>query len=475
MIRLPTLQRLRQVARLVNIVGQDEKQSVPFIFNAEQEELAKACLEHSKVLVVKSRQIGASTFFCFLDSIIALMNPGIKLAIVADTQSKSEELLNRCKQFLESLGISLDVENVRKIRLPNGSEIHALTATGGAAGKESRAGRSLSFQWLHLSELAYWPNQSAYAALLATAGNSPVIIESTAKGTGDLFHRLWLTENEYKKIFFSVESHHSYQADPSLLSDDDWSEAQALGFTSRPHASFWYLQLRNAGGDFVSHLHDYPVIAEHAFSTVEGRWIRTTPEVLEPVETLEDIRIYHQPVQHHKYIASVDTSGGTARDYHVVTVFDRSTRQLVSFWTSNTCTIDSIIPVLQTLDNIYHPDVYLIETNGVGRATYQLAQKAALPIQEIVTTEPLKNLFMLATKKAIESLSLSGPEELALESTEVHINNKGKFSGRKDVCMASGFALHYIENNPYTIPLPRNREHVFHPEDWIKSNNRQWF
>ncbi len=78
-------------------------------------------------------------------------------------------------------------------------------ATAGTKG----IGRSATFQLFHGSEVAYWPNAEDHiAGVFQTVGDAPgteIILESTANGVGNLFHRLAMASvrgaNEYELIF----------------------------------------------------------------------------------------------------------------------------------------------------------------------------------------------------------------------------------------------------------------------------------
>lgn len=463
MLKIPSPARFAALAKQLTITNQLTKVSTPFVLNQEQIELANQILvaKVPKAIVLKSRQIGTSTFFCLLNVIVAVVNTNIRVAIVADTQQKATELLERCKDFLHQLGVELTSENTRRVRLKNLSEIHAITATGGADGTESKVGRSMSFQWLHLTELPYWPNQAAYSSLLATSSGAPVIIETTAKGIGDLFHKLWITNNDYKKIFFSVEKHKNYQS-TEPITEEDWQLAQSFGFTSKSHAVYWLSELANKGGDLIGHLHDFPVIADHAFLVSNSRWMRATPPLLD-YKLLDQIKIFEQKQEQNKYCIGVDTSGGVGKDSNAIAVLNATTGRLVATWTDSTATIDTIIVKLKTLVKLYPVEVIVIESNGIGQATVQAAKKAGLPVLEVVTTEASKYKGLLLVKQAIECGRMAGPEELIEESISLHTDTKGAFRGRKDLCMAISFALTRITESPYQIPAIINTQDVYTP------------
>lgn len=64
-------------------------------------------------------------------------------------------------------------------------------ATAGSKG----AGRSATAQYFHGSEVAFWPNAASHMAglgqVVPDAPGTEVILESTANGVGNMFHKLW--------------------------------------------------------------------------------------------------------------------------------------------------------------------------------------------------------------------------------------------------------------------------------------------
>lgn len=110
----------------------------------------------------------------------------------------------------------------------------------GTAGNEN-VGSSYTINYLHISELAKWPGdqKTQMDSLLQVVPkyNSIVIVESTAKGVGNLFHKLWVeaeegkngyiplfvawhTQNEYAKGFLNSEEKEEFRS--SLDTEEKW-------------------------------------------------------------------------------------------------------------------------------------------------------------------------------------------------------------------------------------------------------------
>jgi len=458
----PSYKKLIKLAALCHVVDQRSGKAVPFDLLEEQAEVLKTMCENRMCIFLKGRQIGCSTVICFLDAIYAICNPATKVAVVADTEQKVHGLLDRVRDFIKHLGIHMEISNRAKIRLSNGSEIHALTANASKGQEQSKAGRSMSYQMLHLSEIAFWPDQDAFGALTASAGMSaPIIIESTSSGPGDLFWHLWMGTNNFKKIFFSVESHKAYRADPKLLTADQIEKGKDLGFTTEGGMAWFFRTLEDRfSNDLIKCLREYPQIPEHAFQSAAGRWIGLTSPVLKHILVDGNIKVFQERQHGHFYSVGVDTSGGIGKDNNAIAVINKITGGLVCTYYDNESTIDELAEKVRKVYELYAPDHVCVETNGIGQATSQSCRDKGVPVREFKTTDASRYTGLLLVKLAVEREGLAGPEELALECDDLHIDKHERFAGKKDLCMALGFALEDAKRNPVIIKKEKD-ENVF--------------
>lgn len=434
---------------------------IQFQVYEEQERILKAAHESRNIIILKSRQIGCSQICCFLDAVYTILNPGAKVAVVADTEQKVHGLLDRVREVYRDLEVPLRISNRSKIVTREGSEVHAVTANAAKGQEQSKAGRSMSFQMLHLSELAFWPDQDAFGALASSAGlSAPILIESTSSGPGDLMWRLWTEKNEFAKLFFSVEDHQAYRSDLPLTAEE-WREMQDLGFTE-PNAAAWFKETLNNRfqGHLVRALREYPQRPEHAFMSAEGRWIDLTPPVLAHT-MMQGLKIFKPKQQLEEYVIGVDTAGGLGKDASAIAVIQKSDLSLVATWVDEDATIDTLADFVRAAYQIYGGSV-VIESNGIGLATVQAARARGIPVIEAKTSQARQYQGLLAVKRKVEDGSLAGPSELAEECDSLHVNRHEKFDGKKDLCMAIGFSLLFIDKSPMgEIPKEEPTENVF--------------
>jgi hypothetical protein len=147
-------------------------------------------------IILKARQMGFTTLTqagFFAD---CLLRPNTTSVVVAHDLDSTEQIFQIAQLFWERLPASAKAtagkpkyENRREFFWPQiGSRFFV-----GTAGNV-KFGRGQTIHNLHCSEFAFWPNpEEGLAALMeAVPAGGRVVIESTANGIGNRFHRLWL-------------------------------------------------------------------------------------------------------------------------------------------------------------------------------------------------------------------------------------------------------------------------------------------
>ena len=94
-------------------------------------------------------------------------------------------------------------------------------------------------------------------------------------------------------------------------------------------------------------------------------------------------------------------------------------------------------------------------------------------MSEFKTTDASRYTALLLTKLAVERTALGGPEELALECADLHIDKNEKFAGKKDLCMAIGFALEDAKRNPVMV-VREKPKNVFDMTRHLRSAKAGW-
>lgn len=240
----------------------------PLVFNSAQKilhreiERMKAETGYVRVVVLKGRQQGCSTYtegrFYWKPS----MHEGEKTFILTHQDQATDNLFGMAKRYHDHappfvqphVGRSNSKEMIFD-RLQSSYQV----STAGSKG----AGRSATLSNVHGSEVAFWENGSDHlAGLLQAVPLAPgteVILESTAKGVGNIFHKQWQMavsgQSDFRAVFIPWYIQAEYRrppphdfelqydsetVPPGELTEADYSDAFKLDLGQM----FWRASLR---------------------------------------------------------------------------------------------------------------------------------------------------------------------------------------------------------------------------------------
>lgn len=278
--------KLWRMNNLYTIIDKDGER-VPFVMNKAQHKAYAALLTWYRILILKSRQQGISTFWllCYLDD--ALFCTDTSVGLMAQGKGEAAKLLRRAKLAWRTLdddvkrvlgGLGIATDRADELGFSNGSTVYI-----------SVSFRSAALQRLHVSELGKIANNFPERARELKTGTlqtvkpgCTVVIESTADGD-NMFREMWdaavdaerggvLGPKDFKPLFLS------WVYDPDCVSwkDETWGKAEseyfskvegALGMVlTREQKNFWIGQRRELGEDIYQ---EYPSTAEEAFIAVK--------------------------------------------------------------------------------------------------------------------------------------------------------------------------------------------------------------
>jgi hypothetical protein len=160
-------------------------------------------------IILKARQMGMTTYIAARFFLRTIARPGTVTLQVAHSLESAEQIFRIVRRFYDSLDpdvaccVKLSRANVRELSF---AEIDSRYLVDTAGNKH--VGRGLTIHCLHASEVAQWPGdpeQTLAGLLAAVAPGGWVDVESTPRGAGGFFHRLWLenaTSSHYTRHFF---------------------------------------------------------------------------------------------------------------------------------------------------------------------------------------------------------------------------------------------------------------------------------
>lgn len=214
----------------------------PFIFNPAQLRL-HALLEEQRAktgrvraVVLKSRQLGISSYIAARFFHRVVNNPGLRCIVIGHERQASRNLFGIIRRFYdllpEEMRPPLDVSNQDELvfsKLDSGYLVSVASSEG--------TGRSATAQLLHASEVAFWDDlPQQMAGLMQTVPETPdteVILESTPRGWNS-FHSLWRKaetgESEFVPVYLPwfIDPNYRKEVGPDFQIDEEEAKLAEL-------------------------------------------------------------------------------------------------------------------------------------------------------------------------------------------------------------------------------------------------------
>jgi hypothetical protein len=331
-------------------------------------------------IVLKARQMGISTWVAGRFFLKTITQPGTLSVQVAHTQEAAEEIFRVVRRFHNELPEELregvlrtSRANARSLVFPELDSEYRVESAG-----DPNAGRGLTVQNLHCSEVAGWPGdaRATLAGLLATmpAGGGEVVLESTAQGAHGCFYEEWMhaEANGWVRHFFPWWWEASYCLNPG--EDAESEEEQTLkskhGLTREQIA--FRRRLERQFGTLARQ--EYPESADDCF-LASGSCVFDTEAIdrrLREVPAPEERRwagaleVWLKPMPRREYLVSVDPAGGGSEgDYAAMQVLDAATGlQCAEF--QGRCGLMELAERAATLGREYNGAMLIVERNNHG-------------------------------------------------------------------------------------------------------------
>lgn len=167
--------------------------TVPFVLWEAQRDVLRQITQHRLIVILKSRQLGISWLVCGYALWLCLFHPGRVVLLFSQGQTEADELLRRISSMYYRLPEAVRnalpralVVNTSKMAWGNGSRVLSLPAT-------KKAGRTFTASLVVMDEAAHMEYaEDLFVATKPTIdGGGQLIMISTARGTGNLFHQVW--------------------------------------------------------------------------------------------------------------------------------------------------------------------------------------------------------------------------------------------------------------------------------------------
>lgn len=229
-----------------------------------------------RAIILKGRQQGCSTYVGGRYYWKVTHRKGVRAFILTHEEEATNNLFDMTKRYHEHNHIivkpSTSASNAKELifdRLDSGYKL-------GTAGNKS-TGRSQTLQYLHGSEVAFWPHADEHAAgvmqAVPDASSTEIILESTANGIGNYYHKMWQQaergESEYQAIFIPWYWQNEYSKPAPagfFMSTEETEYQEAYGLTLEQMV--WRrAKIAELKGDENRFDQEYPATAAIAFQT----------------------------------------------------------------------------------------------------------------------------------------------------------------------------------------------------------------
>jgi hypothetical protein len=339
-------------------------------------------------IVLKARQMGLTTWAAARFFLKTITQPGTLTLEVAHTQEAAEEIFRIVHRFVDWLpnelregALKTSQANVRQIVFPEMDAQYRVVTAG-----DRNAGRGLTVQNLHCSELARWPGDPAETLAGLRAAMSPgaeLILESTPDGVGGCFYEEWQKAGEMGMVrhFFPWWMERRYRAgavEEATLSGEECDliarkrlDREQIGFRRQIHADFRGLARQEYAEDEEScFLASGNSVFELA--AIEAR-LKEAPE---PVELRRngELDIWLPPLKGKEYLVAVDPAGGGCEgDYSAAQVLELETGLQCAEFAGHVGGLE-LARLVAALAAEYNQAWLVVERNNHGSGVLTLAE-----------------------------------------------------------------------------------------------------
>jgi len=459
-----------------------KRDKVPFIFNPPQNKYY-ANRTHND-LILKARKEGFSSLIEAIWLHACIFIPNSRAVILSHEMEATKRHFERIKYYLQTMGdgrqkftVDLDEDSQKSLKFPKTNSSFWIGTAGARA-----FGRGDDITHLHLSEVAHYENQEVLTSVLeACVPGAYKVMETTANGVGEMFHRLWKeagdpqTGSPWKQHFFSWFDDPTNYVEPtvgiplSLRSEDkrlrdkyNLKDGQVLFYRNKwsemPDKSLMPQEYpSDASEAFLSsgrHVFRLAKIAEKQALLINtqplyvGDLIDDGKEIHIDHSSDGPLKVWKPPREGRQYVIVADVAEGVPNgNWSVADVYDRSS------WEQCAQLRLRINPgeygrKLCTLGYYYNNAALLPENNNHGQATVEAIKQAEYP--HLVNTRELwpnenvhkdgfptndrtRNLAITSARTALEDDTIFINSTLTLSEMETFIQNEdsGKFEAQK--------------------------------------------
>jgi len=337
----------------------------PFILNEAQKDLYNTLKNYCRIIILKARQIGFSTAVTGWMYHNTITTPGITTALIGYNSDMTTELLDKVKTFYrttpDELKPTIHYNSKYEISFPKlESKILVLPST-------ENVGKGYTIHNCLLTELSSW--EKAEEKMMVLEASVPIdgkiVVESTPHGQGNLYHRMWMNDNNsYIKKEYGWWWHYS-ETDIDIIRkrmNDPRRFAQEYG-----------LEFLSSGRNVF----DTDIIGIQRGNVLNIG--DTTEDNTVVKEMFGGLTVYKLPRQDGIYCVGADVAEGVSGgDYSVAIIFDRKTGEEVAFFRGY-LPPDIFAERLNIWGRFFNNALMVVEINNHGLTTLTVLKQRIYP------------------------------------------------------------------------------------------------
>ncbi len=339
----------------------------PFILNEAQKDLFNTIRLHNRIIILKCRQLGFSTAVTGYFYHDTITTPGINTVIIGYNHDLTAELLDKIKTFYrtspDQVKPTVQYNSKYEISFPKiDSKIIVLPST-------ENVGRGYTIHRALLTELSSW--EKAEEKMMTLEASVPIdgkiVIESTPRGQGNLYHKMWMSDNDYVKKEYGwwwgytreeIEIIRRRMNNPMKFAQE-----YELKFLASGRSVF----------DPES------IERQRANELHVGDVVKLDDGTSHIVREEEGFRIYKPPMAGKFYCFGVDVAEGVqGGDYSTIHVWERSTGEEVGFYRGHMAP-DRFANFLNRWGRKYNNALMVVEVNNHGLTTLTVLKQLMYP------------------------------------------------------------------------------------------------
>ena len=478
-----------------------------------------------RLVALKPRQVGATTISAALIYHATVLWPNQQSQIVSMDLESAQQIHEKNDLFYElssPLARPMRARSSRREMLFANPKRHERATRPGLrsrifveSAKKATIGRSMTIHHFLGSEVGYWKDgeERAVAAMNAVPElpQTTVILESTANGVGNFFHKMYELAksgtSDWRAWFFAWFEHPEYrrapdhQYDAKNLDAEEVTLQQAFNLDDEQITWRRWSIAEKFHGDSTKFKQEYPATDDEAFllsgrhafpldqlsayeRTVERPqpmrvWVKSDGRISAESRAQSSLHVWRPPVPGRQYVIGADSASGIETgDFQAAEVIDLGSRQQVAEYRSTVDTGDfagelfrlgiwyntALLAVEKSMDGVNvlahlahaYPNLYTQEVwDEVGQ---KVTKKVGW-----VTDQNSKRLILNELKNAIRWGQLTVRSRMLLEELKTMQRDElGRFGAAEgkhdDLVMAFAISwwvarqhatiVGYVESNP---------------------------